>query len=75
MFDKLKEILVSEFSLDPADVVPEAELISDLGINSIELTDLLLTCEDNFGVRIEDEDAHGFITVGDIVEYLEKQDK
>ena len=75
MFDKLKELLISELSIDPADITPEAELVNDLGINSIELTDMLLTCEDNFGVKIDDDDAHGFITVGDIVDYLEKNAK
>ena len=72
MFEEIKDLLVSELSLDPADVTPESQLISDLGINSIELTDLLLSCEDKFGVKIEDEDAHKFLTVGDIAAYLEK---
>ena len=75
MFDKLKELLISELSIEASEITPEAELVNDLGINSIELTDLLLMCEDNFGVKIEDEDAHGFITVGDVAEYLEKNAK
>jgi acyl carrier protein len=75
MFDKLKDLLASELSIDPAEITPEAELVNDLGINSIELTDLLLVCEDTFGVKIEDEDAHGFITVGDVVSFLEKNAK
>ena len=75
MFDKLKELLVSELSLDDADITPEAELVNDLGINSIELTDLLLLCEEKFDVKIEDEDAHGFITVGDVADFLQKNAK
>ena len=75
MFDKLKELLVSELSLDAADITPEAELVNDLGINSIELTDLLLLCEEKFDVKIEDEDAHGFITVGDVADFLQKNAK
>ena len=75
MFDKLKDLLVSELSVDPADITREAELVNDLGINSIELTDLLLLLEDNFGVKIEDDDAHGFITVGDVADFLEKNAK
>ena len=72
MFDEVKDLLVSELSADPGDVTPDAELASALGVNSIELTDFLLACEEKFGVTIGDEDAHGFITVGDIVEFIEK---
>lgn len=75
MFEKLKELLVSELSIDHELITPDAELVNDLGINSIELTDLLLLCEDNFGVKIDDEDAHSFITVGDVANYLEKNAK
>ena len=73
MFDEIKELLVDELSLDPEDVTPEAQLNSDLGINSIEMTDLLLLCEERYGITIEDDDAHGLLTVGDIVNYLEKK--
>ena len=72
MFDQFKEILAAELSIEPSEITRDAELTNDLGINSIELTDLLLLCEDNFGVTINDEDAHGFITVGDVVDFLEK---
>ena len=72
MFDEVKDLLVSELSLDPADVTPDAQLVSDLGVNSIELTDFLLICEEKFNVKIGDDDAHGFLTVKDIVDYLEK---
>ena len=75
MFDKLKDLLANELSIDPAEITREAELVNDLGINSIELTDLLLLCEDNFDVKIDDEDAHGFITVGDVCDFLEKNAK
>ena len=48
----------------------EAELANDLGINSLELADLVLLCEDTFGVEFDENDMHKFITVGDVVEYL-----
>ena len=49
----------------------DAELASDLGINSIELADLVMICEEQFDLVIEDEDLHSFITVADVVNYLE----
>ena len=75
MFETLKNILVEELQLDADDIKPEAELVNDLGINSIELADLVMLCEDKFGIEIEDEDIHKFLTVGDVVSYLEAHQK
>lgn len=71
MFETLKNILVEELQLDPDDIKPESELVNDLGVNSIELADLIMLCEDKFGIEIEDEDIHKFITINDVVTYLE----
>lgn len=70
MFEKLKDILVEELSIDADQITMEAELTNDLGINSLELADLVLLCEDTFGVEFDENDMHKFITVGDVVEYL-----
>ena len=70
MFEKLKNILVEELSLNPDDITPDAELANDLGVNSLELADLVLVCEDEFGVEFNEEDIHKFITVGDVVEFV-----
>ncbi len=75
MFETLKNILVEELQLDPDDIKPESELANDLGINSIELADLVMLCEDKFGVEIVDEDIHRFITIADVVAYLEENQK
>lgn len=70
MFEKLKDILVEELSIDADTISMEAELANDLGINSLELADLVLLCEDTFGVEFDENDMHKFITVGDVVEFL-----
>ena len=71
MFEQLKDLLVEELQLDPDDIKPESELSSDLGINSIELADLVMLCEDKFNIEINDDNIGSFVTVGDVVEYLE----
>lgn len=71
MFEKLKELLVDELQIDEADITLEAELSADLGINSIELADLVMLCEEKFEVEINDEDLRKLVTVGDVVSYLE----
>ena len=71
MFEKLKSILVEELSLNADDITPDAELANDLGINSLELADLVFRCEDEFDIEIDDKATSKFETVGDVVNYLE----
>ncbi|MBQ7671373.1 MAG: acyl carrier protein [Clostridia bacterium] len=73
MFEKVKDLLVEELSVEADEVTPSAELVNDLGINSLELADLVMLCEERFGVTIEDEDAQNFVTVGDVADYLENK--
>ena len=72
MFDKFKNLLVNELQIKEELITLDAELTTDLGVNSIELADLVMICEEQFDIVIDDEDLHGFITVGDVVDYLEK---
>ena len=72
MFEEFKNLLVEQMSVDEADIKPEAELVSDLGINSLELADLVFSCESKFNIEIEEDDYRKFVTVGDVVAYLEK---
>lgn len=75
MFEEVKELLINDLSVKEEDIKPEAELISDLGINSLELADLIFLCEEKFGVEVKDDDIHKFITVADVVSYLEENKK
>ncbi|MBQ0010926.1 MAG: acyl carrier protein [Ruminococcus sp.] len=75
MFEEIKALLVKELGVEESLIKPEAELVTDLGINSLELADLVMLCEDKFDVEIEEEKLHEFITVGDVVNYLESIEK
>ena len=75
MFEKFVEVLVEELQIDRDEITMDAELSNDLGINSIELADLVMLCEDKFGIEINDEDIRKFTTVGDVVAYLENMNK
>ena len=72
MFEKVKTLLMEELQIDESLITLNAELSSDLGINSIELADLVLICEEQYDIVIEDESLSRFITVGDVVNYLEE---
>lgn len=71
MFEKLKALLVEELQIDESEITMEAELTNDLNINSIELADLVMMCEEKFGIEIAEDDSTKFVTVGDVVAYLE----
>ena len=73
MFEKIKTILIEEMQVDESTITEDAELVNDLGVNSLELADLILLCEEKFDIEIDDEDIHKFITVGDVVNYLEQK--
>ena len=75
MFEKFADLLVDELQINRDDITMEAELSGDLGINSIELADLVMLCEDRFGIEINDDDIRQFATVGDVVNYLESLNK
>lgn len=71
MFETLKTFLVDELHVNAEDVTMDAELSGDLGINSLELADLVFVFEEKFNIEIEDEDLRSFNTVGDVVRYLD----
>ncbi len=73
MFEKVKEMLQESLQINPDEVTLNSELVGDLGINSLELADLVLTCEEKFDIEINDEDIHKFVTVGDVVNYLNEK--
>ena len=75
MFDKVKNLLVEELSVNADDITPEAELENDLGINSLELADLIFLCEEKFSIQIDDDEIKDLVTVGDVVAYMEKLTK
>lgn len=73
MFEEIKKILVDELEVDESVITLESDISSDLGINSLELADFVLICEDKFDVSISDDDIREFITINDVVNYLESK--
>ncbi len=71
MFEKLKAILVEDMSVNEHDITMDAELISDLGLNSLELADLVMLCEERFELEFDESELKNLLTVRDVVNYLE----
>ena len=71
MLEKVKELLVEELQINPDDITMDASLSMDLGINSLELADLIMLCVEKFDFEFSEDDSNDFNTVGDVVNYLE----
>lgn len=71
MYEQVKEVLIEELQIDERLITPQAELVADLDINSIELADLVMICEEKFDVEMSEEDLSKLVTVGDVADYLE----
>lgn len=72
MFEKICEIICEQLELEEDVVTMDAVLLEDLGADSIDLADLVMTFEDEFDLEISDEDLENIKTVGDIVKYIEE---
>ncbi|MGF1678135.1 MAG: acyl carrier protein [Candidatus Methylacidiphilales bacterium] len=74
--DKVKEIIVEQLSVNEEQVTPEAKFIEDLGADSLDVVELVMAFEEQFGIEVPDEDAEKLLNVGDVVAYIkEKADK
>ena len=71
VLEKIKTILSEQFSVEEKDIKPETLLEDDLGADSLDVVDLLMTIEDDFEVEIPDEEVENIKTVGALVEYIE----
>ena len=72
---KVKEVIVEQLGVDPERVKPEASFIDDLGADSLDIVELVMAMEEEFGIEIPDEDAEKLKTVQDVRSYLQVKGK
>jgi acyl carrier protein len=68
--EKVKNIIAEKLSVDLSEVKPEASFVDDLGADSLDLVELIMSMEEEFGVEISDEDAEKIVTVKDAISYV-----
>jgi acyl carrier protein len=68
--EKVKNIIVEQLGVSADEVVPEASFVDDLGADSLDLVELIMVLEEEFGKEIPDEDAEKIQTVKDAMEYI-----
>ncbi len=71
VFDKVKEIIMEQLDVEEDKVTPSANIQDDLGADSLDVVDLIMSLEEEFDLEIPDEAAEGIKTVGDVVKYIE----
>ena len=72
-FEKVKNMLVEKLGVAEDKVTLESEIIKDLGADSLDLVEMLLSLEENFGVTVTDEQTESIVTVKDIVEIIDNK--
>ena len=70
ILDKIKDVVADKLDADPGDIASESRFIEDLGADSLDVVELIMGLEDEFGVEISDEEAEGIRTVGDAVKFI-----
>lgn len=73
IFEKLKAIAVNQIGIDEDKVKPDSDIIKDLGLDSLDIVDMLMYVEEEFGVSIDDGDVAEMKTVADVVKFIESQ--
>lgn len=73
MLEKLVLIIKDKTNIEPSTITKDSVLLSDLGMNSLDLVNLVCDVEDEFDVEIPDREIRKFKTVGDVIEFIEKQ--
>jgi len=71
VFEKVREILCQQLDVEEDKVTMESEIIKDLGADSLDLVDLVMTLEDEFDMEVPEGDVESIKSVGDLVKYVE----
>ena len=72
IFEKIKNIIIEQLQVSETAVTEEASFIDDLGADSLDLVELIMALEEEFGIEIPDADAEKVVTVGDVVNYIKE---
>lgn len=71
VFEKVKEVVAEQLDAEVEDMTMETSLMKDLDADSLDAVEIIMALEDEFDVEIPDEDAEGFKSIGNIVDYIE----
>lgn len=70
ILDKVKDMIASQLGKSEDEITPDSSFIEDLGADSLDLVELIMSMEDEFGLEISDEDAENIVTVQDALNFI-----
>ncbi|RVY10477.1 acyl carrier protein [Helicobacter pylori] len=73
LFETIQAVIAEQLEIDASQVTPEAKFVKDLGVDSLDIVELIMALEERFGIEIPDEQAEKIVNVGDVMRYIEKQ--
>ncbi len=73
LFETIQAVIAEQLEIDVSQVTPEAKFMKDLGVDSLDIVELIMALEERFGIEISDEQAEKIVNVGDVMRYIEKQ--
>ena len=73
MVEKIIDLLAKQFRIDPGSLDADTNIVEDLGADSLEIVDMLMAIEENFGITVSDEEAMTLKTVRDVADFIEEK--
>lgn len=73
VYEKIKELLLSQFGIDEDQLTPQTDIVDDLGADSLDVMEMLMALEEEYGIMIADEDVSDLRTIAEISEFIESK--
>lgn len=75
ILEKVKKVIVDQLGVEEEEIKIESKLVEDLGVDSLEIFEIVMSLEEEFEIQIPNEDIEDIKTVGEVVAYIEKKQK
>ena len=72
IFETVRDALAEQFEIDPSEITPDTDLLNDIGADSLDVVELIMSLEETYGITVSDDDAANLTTVRKIVDYIER---
>ena len=73
MLDKIMDLLAKQLRIDANTLSPDTNIVEDLGADSLDIVEMLMAIEENFGITVSDEEAVTLKTIADVADFIEKK--
>ena len=71
ILEKIKKIFAQDFDIDESEITPDANIYDDLGLDDIDIYDMVMSVEDDFEIELPDEEPERISTIGDLIKFIE----